>query len=233
MGSSLPGRHVTTCRRDDLRMPARLRLLCCDLLGVPGLVDDGVEPQVVAHASGSELLRGQSVAAATQQPRAVGVVVSEDTLTGDAAERRRLRRLWARLIRRVYEVDPLLCHECGGSMRISSRAPLCVASSSTSTPTASSPSLSLVRPPPSDDAHRGAAEGVHSSGSISCTFGKPWLGAAAPWAILSRWWRVSARGAEPPFTEGRTCPALHPGTADSLRSPLAACRSRLNPAELY
>jgi hypothetical protein len=36
----------------------------------------------------------------------------------DAAERRRLRRLWARLIRRVYEVDPLLCHECGGSMRI-------------------------------------------------------------------------------------------------------------------
>ena len=35
-----------------------------------------------------------------------------------AADRRRLRRLWTRPIRRVYEVDPVLCQECGGSMRI-------------------------------------------------------------------------------------------------------------------
>ena len=34
-----------------------------------------------------------------------------------AAERKRLRRGWAQLIRRVYEVDPLLC-PCGGAMRI-------------------------------------------------------------------------------------------------------------------
>jgi hypothetical protein len=33
------------------------------------------------------------------------------------AERRRMRRAWARLIRRVYEVDPLLC-ECGAEMKI-------------------------------------------------------------------------------------------------------------------
>jgi hypothetical protein len=35
-----------------------------------------------------------------------------------AAERRRLRRSWAQLIRRIYEVDPLTCIECGGEMRI-------------------------------------------------------------------------------------------------------------------
>jgi hypothetical protein len=35
-----------------------------------------------------------------------------------AAERRRLRRSWAQLIRRIYEVDPLTCTECGGRMWI-------------------------------------------------------------------------------------------------------------------
>ena len=34
-----------------------------------------------------------------------------------SAERRRLRRQWAQLIRRIYEADPLLCH-CGAQMRI-------------------------------------------------------------------------------------------------------------------
>jgi len=34
-----------------------------------------------------------------------------------AAERRCLRRSWAQLIRRIYEVDPLTCTECGGQMR--------------------------------------------------------------------------------------------------------------------
>ena len=34
------------------------------------------------------------------------------------AERRARRREWARLIRRVYEVDPLVCEKCGGEMQI-------------------------------------------------------------------------------------------------------------------
>ena len=34
------------------------------------------------------------------------------------AERRARRRAWAHLIRRVFEVDPLVCANCGGSMRI-------------------------------------------------------------------------------------------------------------------
>ena len=42
---------------------------------------------------------------------------SETTVSG-AAERRRLRRSWARLMRRIYEIDPLVCTDCGGKMRI-------------------------------------------------------------------------------------------------------------------
>lgn len=34
------------------------------------------------------------------------------------AERRARRRRWAQLVRRVYEVDPLVCPRCGGEMRI-------------------------------------------------------------------------------------------------------------------
>ncbi len=37
---------------------------------------------------------------------------------GEAVQRRRQRRLWARLLRRVYEVDPLVCRQCGAPMRV-------------------------------------------------------------------------------------------------------------------
>jgi len=40
----------------------------------------------------------------------------DDGLTD--AQRRARRRQWARLIRRVYEVDPLVCPKCGGAMQI-------------------------------------------------------------------------------------------------------------------
>lgn len=43
-------------------------------------------------------------------------VEEDDGLTD--AERRSRRRAWARLIRRIYEVDPLACTSCGGEMRI-------------------------------------------------------------------------------------------------------------------
>jgi hypothetical protein len=42
---------------------------------------------------------------------------SEDDGLTDV-ERRARRREWARLIRRVYEVDPLVCEKCGGEMQI-------------------------------------------------------------------------------------------------------------------
>jgi ribosomal protein S27E len=46
------------------------------------------------------------------QPR----VEEDDGLT--EGERRARRRAWARLIRRIYEVDPMVCTSCGGEMRI-------------------------------------------------------------------------------------------------------------------
>ena len=46
------------------------------------------------------------------QPR----VRDDDGLTD--LERRARRRAWARLIRHIYEVDPLVCTSCGGEMRI-------------------------------------------------------------------------------------------------------------------
>jgi hypothetical protein len=36
----------------------------------------------------------------------------------DQAERRGARRRWADLIRRIYEVDLLVCSNCGGPMKI-------------------------------------------------------------------------------------------------------------------
>ncbi len=43
--------------------------------------------------------------------------VREDDGLSDA-ERRARRRAWALLIRRVYEIDPMVCANCGGEMRI-------------------------------------------------------------------------------------------------------------------
>ncbi len=37
---------------------------------------------------------------------------------GDAQGPLDMRRSWARLIRKVYEVDPLICSRCGGTMKV-------------------------------------------------------------------------------------------------------------------
>ena len=42
---------------------------------------------------------------------------ADESATLSPTERRRLRRSWAALIRRIYEVDPLTC-QCGARMRI-------------------------------------------------------------------------------------------------------------------
>ena len=64
-----------------------------------------------------------SVARAKRRKRTEKTTMPESSETAPreampcSAERRRLRRGWAQLIRRVYEVDPLLC-SCGETMRI-------------------------------------------------------------------------------------------------------------------
>jgi len=42
----------------------------------------------------------------------------ENTAIPDGPYRAALRRRWAELIRRVYEVDPLVCPRCGSEMRV-------------------------------------------------------------------------------------------------------------------
>ena len=44
--------------------------------------------------------------------------VPEGEAAPESADRAALRRRWAEMIRRVYEVDPLVCPRCGGEMRV-------------------------------------------------------------------------------------------------------------------
>ena len=45
-------------------------------------------------------------------------VATAPVATDDEPFRRRARLAWAALIKRVYEVDPLLCPFCGGEMKV-------------------------------------------------------------------------------------------------------------------
>jgi len=67
----------------------------------------------------AHVARGRRRRAASQAP-ARGEVAVDAPSPDDGpsrAHRRRLRRGWAQLIRRIYEADPLLC-TCGAQMRI-------------------------------------------------------------------------------------------------------------------
>ena len=44
--------------------------------------------------------------------------MSDGEGVGDVAFIKKRRRSWAALIKKVYEVDPLRCPECGGEMKI-------------------------------------------------------------------------------------------------------------------
>ena len=56
-------------------------------------------------------------AAAPAEPSSPGEA-PEGATTPQGADRAALRRRWAELIRRVYDVDPLVCPRCGGEMRV-------------------------------------------------------------------------------------------------------------------
>jgi hypothetical protein len=55
--------------------------------------------------------------ASSAEPSSAGEA-PEDPAMPDGPYRAALRRRWAELIRRVYEVDPLVCPRCGGEMRV-------------------------------------------------------------------------------------------------------------------
>ena len=66
----------------------------------------------------SNAARGKRRKAAAPAEPSCPAEVPEDATTPDGADRAALRRRWAEMIRRVYEVDPLECPRCGGEMRV-------------------------------------------------------------------------------------------------------------------
>ena len=52
------------------------------------------------------------------EARACQAVVVEEDETKNAEFRKQARRRWAQLIKKVYEIDPLICEKCGGKMEI-------------------------------------------------------------------------------------------------------------------
>ena len=62
--------------------------------------------------------RKRKKAAAPAEPSCPSEAPEGATTTPDGVDRAALRRRWAEMIRRVYEVDPLVCPRCGGEMRV-------------------------------------------------------------------------------------------------------------------
>lgn len=68
-----------------------------------------------SSAARAQRRTGETVGeAAAEAPNTAATSAEQEP---SSAERRRLRRQWARLIRRIYEADPLLC-DCGNEMRV-------------------------------------------------------------------------------------------------------------------
>jgi hypothetical protein len=66
----------------------------------------------------SSAARGKRKKAAAPAEPSAAAKAPEDAAIPDSPYRAALRRRWAELIRRVYEVDPLVCPRCGGEMRV-------------------------------------------------------------------------------------------------------------------
>jgi hypothetical protein len=66
----------------------------------------------------SNATRGKRKKAAASAEPSPADQAPEDAAIPDGPYRAALRRRWAELIRRVYEVDPLICPRCGSEMRV-------------------------------------------------------------------------------------------------------------------
>jgi hypothetical protein len=68
----------------------------------------------------SNVSRGRRRKAETENGEvgAMGVAPDSRAAQVEARDARALRRSWAQLIKRVYEVDPLVCPSCGSEMKV-------------------------------------------------------------------------------------------------------------------
>jgi hypothetical protein len=44
----------------------------------------------------------------------------DNTIIGEPLEKRRISKTWAKLIKQIFEVDPLMCPKCGSALKIKS-----------------------------------------------------------------------------------------------------------------
>jgi hypothetical protein len=68
----------------------------------------------------SNVLRGKrrKAAAESGEPRVADAGSDSRATRAEARDARALRRSWAQLIKRIYEVDPLVCPTCGSEMKV-------------------------------------------------------------------------------------------------------------------
>jgi hypothetical protein len=68
----------------------------------------------------SNVSRGKRRKAGREHEKTAGAVTGppSPTARAEARDARALRRSWAQLIKRIYEVDPLVCPSCGGTMKV-------------------------------------------------------------------------------------------------------------------
>ena len=68
----------------------------------------------------SNVSRGKRRKAATENGDAESVGAGPDSRAAraEARDARAMRRSWAQLIKRIYEVDPLVCPSCGSEMKV-------------------------------------------------------------------------------------------------------------------
>ena len=83
------------------------------LAAVTAHIPDRREHMVRYYGWYSSVKRGRRKKAGLEKPGSDSVEVVEDRAAGKGKNRG-----WARLIRKVFEADPLLCPDCGGQMRI-------------------------------------------------------------------------------------------------------------------
>ena len=83
------------------------------LAAVTAHIPDRGEHLVRYYGWYSSVRRGRRRKLGLEEPAACVPAIEDDSLSGKEA-----RRCWSRLIRKIYEVDPLLCPECGGLMKI-------------------------------------------------------------------------------------------------------------------
>jgi len=63
-------------------------------------------------------LEARTNGSALERPGDAAIAVPSRAARKETRDTRAMRRSWAQLIKRIYEVDPLVCPSCGGEMKV-------------------------------------------------------------------------------------------------------------------